>query len=315
MRAPEHVPVMPNEVVEYLQPQAGRTYVDGTIGSGGHSKVILEHSGPDGRIIGLDRDPAQLEVARERLAEYADRVTLVRESYDRIREVLSDLDIENVWGMLIDCGVSRDQLAGRTVGRGRGFSWWGEDEPLEMTYDPDQPTKAADLLNELSERELKALFGRTLRGQEVGRVTRAIVRERRQEPIETTGRFTEILREALGFAGRDPEERIPAAYLALRIAVNDELETLRRGIEAAVDALRTGGRLVVLTFHSLEHGLARQTLRKLEGGPIGPPRIIGGPEREAKVEYLTPKPLFPSESEVENNPAARSARLHAAQRV
>lgn len=311
----EHISVMPDEVIEYLRPRAGGIYFDGTVGAGGHSRRILE-SAPGSRVIAVDRDPAMLQIAAERLAEFGDRVTLRRASYEDLPDVLDDLHIEScIDGALIDCGPSLDQLAGRTTGRGRGFSIRAGDEPLEMSYDPEQQRTAASLLAELSEAELRELFGRTLRGGEVGRVVRAIVRERAREPILTPGHLTRVLQEALRFKGPDAEKRIMAAYLALRIAVNAELEGLERGIDAAVEALRSGGRLVVLTFHGAEHRVARQKLRELEGGPIGPPRLIGGPEREARVRVLTRSPLHPSDREVEQNPAARSARLHAAERL
>lgn len=311
----EHISVMPDEVIEYLKPRPGGTYFDGTAGAGGHSKRILD-SAPDSRVIAVDRDPAMLQIAAERLAEYGDRVTLRRASYEEMLDVLADLDLENsIDGALIDCGPSRDQLAGRTAGRGRGFSMWGGEEPLEMAYDPDQRRTAARILADMSDAELREIFGRTLRGGEVGRVVRTIVREREDEPIDTPGRLTRVLQDALSFKGPDAEKRIVAAYLALRIAVNEELEGLSRGIDAAVEALKPGGRLVVLTFHGSEHRIAKRKLRDLEGGPIGPPRLVGGPEREAEVEVLTPSPLYPSEQEIERNPAARSARLHAAERL
>lgn len=315
MTEPEHVPVMADEVIDYLAPQPGGLYLDGTVGGGGHSQLILEHSAPDGRVIGLDRDPAQLRLARRRLAPYGQRVTLTRASYEDARSVLDDANIDKISGMLIDCGPSLDQLAGRTTGRGRGFSLSGEDEPLVMSYDPDQARTAATLLAEMSEGKLREMLSTTLRRGEVGRVARAIIRERRERPIETTGRLTGLVREALSFKGRSVDRRVAAAYLALRIAVNDELEGLRRGIDAAVECLRPGGRLVVLTFHGDEHHVARSYLREKEGGPTGPPRLIGAPEREAVMKVLTPKPLFPPEEEVSRNPAARSARLHAAERL
>ncbi len=316
MTEAEHIPVMPEAVLEHLDPQPGETHVDGTVGGGAHSELILERGAPDLHLVGLDKDPAQLELARSRLARFGERVTLVQADYEDVLDVLSDLHLDSgIDGMLIDCGPSLDQLAGRTTGRGRGFSWRAEDEPLLMTYDPDQPQSAARLLAEASERELRAVFGQTLRGGEVGAVVRAIAREREREPIATTTQLTGILRRALAFRGPAVEKRIAAAYLALRIAVNDEIGGLERGIRAAVEALRPGGRLVIITFHGLEHRTARQTLRELEGGPMGPPRLVGAPEREAKVRVLTRKPLFPSEQEVAVNPAARSARLHAAIRV
>jgi 16S rRNA (cytosine1402-N4)-methyltransferase len=310
----EHVSVMPNEVIEYLAPRPDGIYFDGTAGAGGHSQRIVE-SAPGARVVAVDRDPAMLEIARNRLAPYGDRATLMRASYEDVLDVLAELNLEKIDGMLIDTGPSRDQLAGRTTGRGRGFSLHAGEEPLLMAYDPDQGGTARELLARLSEDELREVFRQTLRRGEIGRVVRAIVRERDREPIETPGRLTRVLEGALGRRGPDTEKRVAAAYLALRIAVNDELEGLSRAIDAAVEALRPGGRLVLVTFHGLEHRIARQRLRELEGGPVGPPRLIGGPEREAKMKVLTPKPLYPSEEEVQQNPAARSARLHAAERV
>jgi len=311
----EHVSVMPEEVTKYLQPRPGGVYFDGTAGAGGHSKLILEGE-PDSRVIAVDRDPAMLEMAAQRLAQFGDRVTLRRASYEDLLDVLDDLNLEScIDGALIDCGPSHDQLAGRTVGQGRGFSMHGGDEPLEMAYDPDQPRTAASLLAELSESELRELFGRTLRGGEVGRVVRTIIRERGLEPIATPERLTRVLTDALRSKGPDTGKRVSAAYAGLRIAVNDELRGLERGIDAAVEALCSGGRILVLSFHGGEHRVARQKLRELEGGPIGPPRLIGGPEREAKVKVLTRSPLHPSDAEVQRNPASRSARLHAAERV
>jgi len=302
--------------MEHLRPRPGETCVDGTVGGGAHSELILDHSGPDSRLIGLDRDPAQLALAADRLARFGERVALVRARYEDVLDALSSVDIDSgIDGMLIDCGPSLDQLAGRTTGRGRGFSWRADDEPLLMTYDPDQPRSARSVLANAGEQELLEVFGRTLRGGEVRAVVRAIMREREREPIETAGRLTEVMRRALAFKGPVVEKRIAAGYLGLRIEVNDELGGLERGIDAAVAALRPGGRLVILSFHGLEHQLVRGKLRELAGGPTGPPRLIGAPEREAKVQVMTPRPLFPTEEEISSNPAARSARLHAAVRV
>jgi len=313
--SPEHIPVMAAEALSYLRPASGRTYLDCTVGSGGHAQLILEACAPDGRLVGIDCDPFQLEIARTRLAQYGKRVTLIRSRFERVLDVLSDLNIDNVDGALLDCGPSMDQLAGRTVGRGRGFSHWG-DEPLLMTFDPDQQTTAASLLRDLSQAELLEVFSEVLRGGEARRVVPAIVRARAKQPIERTGQFTRLLASALGRSGPALQKRIAAGYLALRIGVNDEINALRSGIIDAVEALRAGeGVMVVLTFHSLEHRAARRTLRELEGGAQGPPRLVGAPERKAKVAVLMRKPLSPTPAEVERNAAARSARLHAARKL
>ncbi len=310
----EHVPVMPDQVIEYLSPKPGRVYGDGTIGAGGHAELILE-SAPDTRVVGLDRDPAMLEIARQRLSRYGDRVRLIHASYEDIGEVLPDLNLEKIDGMLLDLGPSRDQLAGRTAGEGRGFSMWGDEEPLSMAYDPGQPRTARELLARLSERELKELFGQTLREGEVGSVVKSILKARESAPIETTAQLTALLREALAYRGPAVEKRMAAAYAAIRIAVNREIEVMKRGIDAAVEVLRTGARLIIISFHGLEHGAVRSHLRNLEGKRLGPPRLIGAPRSKGKLKVLTPRPLFPDEGEVAENPAARSARLHAAERL
>lgn len=314
MTESEHLSVMPAEVIEYLDPQPEGIYADGTVGAGGHAGLILE-SAPGSRIIGLDRDPAMLEMARQRLADYGERVTLRQASYESIVDILAEMNLENLDGMLLDLGPSRDQLAGRTAGEGRGFSMQGSDEPLSMSYDPDSSRTASSLLAASSAGELRRIFGQTLRGGEVGSVVSTILRARADQPIETTGQLNALLHQALAYKGPGAEKRIAAAYAALRIAVNREIRTLKRGIDAAVEALRPGGRLLVISFHGLEHGAVRGHLREFEGGSVGPPRLIGAPEVEAKLRILTPKPLFPSGAEVAENPAARSARLHVAERL
>ncbi len=312
-----HIPVMCREAVsDYLKPVSGGAYLDGTIGIGGHAEAILEASSPDGRLLGCDRDPAQLAIARERLARFGDRATLVRGSFERAVEIAASANFGNsIDGFLIDTGVARTQLSPEgAVGQGRGFSRRG-DEPLSMSYDPDSSRTAAGLLRDLSDEELREMFGQVLRPGEVGRVVRAIVRARRIEPIETTGQLTGLLESVFGAGDPKADKRISACYLAIRILVNQELEALDAGILAAMELLRPGGVLVVLTFHGAETRLVRRAMRDLAGGHTGPPRLAGAPDREARVEILTPKPLFPTEDEIRINSAARSARLHAARKL
>lgn len=310
MTTPEHTPVMPAEVLRYLAPSRGGVYVDCTLGSGGHAELILE-AAADTRVIGIDCDPLQLDLARTRLGKFGDRVEFVHSRFERVLDVLAQANLNNVDGLLIDCGISMDQLSGRSIGRGRGFSHSG-DEPLLMTLDPEQRTTAASLLRNLSEGELMQVFGQVLRGGETRRVVRAIVRERARQPIERTGQFTRLLASALGRQGPALTKRIAAAYLAVRVAVNEEISALQAGIANGVEALKSGGVIVVITFHGLEHRAARVALRELEGGSTGPPRLAGAPEREARIKILTPRPLSPSAAEVEGNIASRSARLHSA---
>ncbi len=314
-----HIPVMREEVLQYLKPVPGGAYVDGTVGIAGHAEAILEASSPDGRLLGIDRDPAQLAVARERLARFGDRVTLVRGSFERAVEIAEsadfDIRIDGFEGFLLDTGIARTQLSpDGAVGQGRGFSRRG-DEPLLMSYDPDSDRTAAGLLRDMSDDELREMFAQALRPGEIGRVVRAIVRARRAGPIETTGQLTGILESVFGAGDPKTDKRISACYASIRMSVNFELEALDEGIHAALELLRPGGVLVVLTFDGTATKLVRQAMRDMAGGHGGPPRLAGAPDREARVEILTPKPLFPTEEEVSANSPSRSARLHSMRKL
>ncbi|MCD6361531.1 MAG: 16S rRNA (cytosine(1402)-N(4))-methyltransferase, partial [Armatimonadetes bacterium] len=184
-----HRPVLVAELLEVLRPRSGRVYFDGTLGCGGHAEAILEASSPDGRLIGCDRDPLQLEMTRARLAGFGDRAILVRGTFEQADEIVSSANVDKLDGFLIDCGGSLDQLSpDGEVGRGRGFSW-RVDEPLLMSYDPDSPRTGISLLAEASEEQLREIFAIALRPGEVGRVVRAVARRRRSGPIETTGQL------------------------------------------------------------------------------------------------------------------------------
>lgn len=310
-----HIAVMVPEVLRFLAPRSGQVYLEGTVGGGAHAEAILEASSPDGRLIGCDRDPAQLDIARARLSRFGDRVTLVRGTYERADQIAADANVDKLDGFLIDCGGSLDQLSpDGEVGRGRGFSW-RRDEPLIMAYDPDSPRTAAGLLRDLSEQQLREVFAQGLRPNEVGRVVQAIARHRRSQPIETTGELVAVLRTVFGAEGHKSDRRIAAAFLALRAATNLELEGLSQGIATAVALLRPGGVLVVITFHGAEVRVVLDAARGLCGGPTGPPRLAGAPELPAQVEVLTGRGLSVSPAEAQLNPASRSARLHALRKL
>lgn len=313
-----HIPVMRDEVLQYLKPVPGGTYFDFTVGIAGHAEAILE-AAPGGRLLGIDRDPAQLAIATERLARFGDRATLVRGSFERAVEIATSADFDNFTdgfhGVLIDTGIARTQLSpAGAVGQGRGFSRRG-DEPLLMSYDPDSDRTAAGLLRDMSEGELREMFALMLRPGEIGRVVRAIIRVRRTEPIETTGQLTKLLESVFGAGDPKADKRISVCYAAIRMSVNRELEALDAGILAAIELLRPGGALVVLTFDGTATRLVRQAMRELAGGHSGPPRLAGAPERKARVEILTPKPLFPTDDEVQRNSPSRSSRLHALRKL
>jgi len=275
-----HVPVLTAEVLHYLQPGRGGLFVDCTVGLGGHARALLEAGAT--RVIGLDRDPDALAVARERLAPWSDRVELVHADYRALDEVLDGRGIPFVDGALADLGVSSLQLDAP----GRGFSFQ-RDEPLDMRMDRSRSGTAAE------ERYSR-------------RIARAIVHARREAPIDTTGRLASIVRRGIprrGYMRIDPATR---TFQALRIWVNRELEGLDRFLEAAARRLRAGARLVVITFHSLEDRVVKHTLRALERG---------GARGLTLLKVLTKKPVTPGDAEVRSNPRARSAKLRAAERV
>ena len=291
-----HVPVLMAEALQYLQPGSGGLFVDCTVGLGGHTRALLEHGAA--RVIGIDRDSQALGEARTGLASWGDRVELVHADYRTLDAVLDARGIRVVDGALADLGVSSLQFDAP----GRGFSFQ-RDEPLDMRMDATTGDTAADLVGRSTERELADAIYAYGEERFSRRIARAIVEARREQPIATTGRLSAVVRRAVprrGYQRIDPATR---TFQALRIWVNRELEGLDRFLEAAARRLRAGGRLVVITFHSLEDRIVKHTLRALAAG------------EGACLTVLTKRPLVPGEDEVERNPRARSAKLRAAERV
>jgi 16S rRNA (cytosine1402-N4)-methyltransferase len=292
---PQHLPVMVDEAMRFLAPQRGGTYVDCTVGLGGHSRALIE-GGAD-RVIGMDRDRQALALAAAALAAYGDRVTLTHADYRDIDAVLDRLGVPEVDGALADLGVSSLQLDAAD----RGFSF-RRDEPLDMRMDQSQGATAADRLAAVEEGELADViyqFGEERRSR---RIARAIVAARAASPIATTGQLAAIVRRAAGGPGWPRIDPATRTFQALRIWVNGELERLDEFVRRAAARLRAGARLVVITFHSLEDRIVKHTLRALDRG-------------EGVVRVLTGKPVVPAEAEVAHNPRARSAKLRAAERL
>ena len=291
-----HVPVLTVEVLQHLHPERGGLFVDCTMGLGGHAQALLEAGAT--RLIGLDRDPDALAIARATLARWADRVELVHADYRSIDEVLDSRRVPLVDGALADLGISSLQLDAE----GRGFSFQ-RDEPLDMRMDRTRGDTAADLIARSSETEIAdAIF---TFGEErfSRRIARAIVDARQEQPITTTARLASIVRRSIprrGYQRIDPATR---TFQAVRIWVNRELDGLDRFLQAAVRRLRAGARLVVITFHSLEDRIVKHTFRALERAG------------DAAVKVLTKKPIVPGDDEVRRNPRARSAKLRAAERL
>lgn len=291
----QHQPVMVSEVVSLLEPSRGGLFVDCTVGLGGHARALLE--GGAARIVALDRDPAALALAREALAAYADRVTLVHADYRDLAQVLDARGISTVDGALADLGVSSMQLDSE----GRGFSF-RRDEPLDMRMDQTQGPTAADLIRTTPEDELADVIFQFGEERYSRRIARAIAAARRESPIVTTGQLASIVRRAIpqrGYQRIDPATR---TFQALRIWVNRELDGLDAFLSEAVRRLREGARLAVITFHSLEDRIVKHAFRALERGAQA-------------VRILTKRPLLPSEAEVARNPRSRSAKLRAIERL
>ena len=309
-----HVPVMAAEVVEALAPRAGTSHVDATLGGGGHAEHILETSRPDGRLLGLDADGAAIARVRDRLgSRFGERVTLRQANFRDLGTVAPEAGFVRVDGCLFDLGLSSFQLADEE--RGFGFRTGGR---LDMRFDTRRGIAAADLLATLDRDELTALFGRYGEEPFSGRIARAIVETRRSAPIQTAEELAALVARVT--PGRAPGRRRvhPATrvFQALRIAVNEELDALQDGLAAAVDLLRPGGRLVVLSYHSLEDRIVKRFLQAERRGCTCPPEapvcICG---RQPRLRLLTPKGLVPSAAEIAANPRARSARLRAAERL
>ena len=301
-----HVPVLLRESVEWLAAERGGVFVDCTAGLGGHAEAILEAS-PAACLIGLDRDPHALERARVRLARFGERVTLVEADFRQLAEVAGAR--APFAGVLADLGVSSLQLDEA----GRGFSFQ-RDGPLDMRMGVRGPT-AADLVNECTEGELTDIFRNYGEEPEARRVARAVVEHREHSRIDSTGALADLVRRAkrsrTGAERIDPATRV---FQALRIAVNEELDAIGELLDQAVRMLDRDGRLVVLSYHSLEDRIVKNRFRDLARGSVDP--ITGRSLSETRVlEVLTKKPVRPSEAEVESNPRSRSARLRAARRL
>jgi 16S rRNA (cytosine1402-N4)-methyltransferase len=294
---------MLDEAMAWLAPRAGGRYCDATLGAGGHALAVLERSAPDGRLVGLDRDPSAIATAGERLQPFGDRVTLVHARFSEARDVLERLEMIPVDGFLVDLGVSSPQLDRAE----RGFSF-RQDGPLDMRMDPTQGETAAELLRRVDEEELTRIIRDLGEERHAARVARAIIDARRAGPVETTGQLAAVVARAVPRhePGKNPATR---TFQALRITVNDELGEIDRFLAVAADCLRPGGRLVVIAFHSLEDRIVKRRLRELAG------RGGGAPARPACLRLLTKHVVVPGDDERRRNPRARSARLRAAERL
>ncbi|MBG7609420.1 MAG: 16S rRNA (cytosine(1402)-N(4))-methyltransferase RsmH [Anaerolineae bacterium] len=303
----EHQPVLYEEVVSALQPKDGGFYIDGTIGAGGHAAGILSASVPTGMLLGFDLDPQALALAKDHLTPYGERAILVRASYLQMAVQMQALEWVGVDGILLDLGLSSMQL--NTPERGFSFR---TDAPLDMRFDPDGEQRAADLVNKIPERDLADIIFRY--GEEHGsrRIARAIVNAR---PIESTLALAEVVKRSI----KKRHQRIHPAtrtFQALRIATNRELDAVEAVLPIAIEALKPGGRLAVIAFHSLEDRMVKTYFRQASQNCICPPRQpICTCNHQAILNRINRKPIRPKEEEISSNPRARSARLRIAEKL
>ena len=307
-----HRPVLLDECLEALAIKPGGVYLDGTLGRAGHSLAILRRLTAGGRLIGIDRDMTAIEAARERLAEFGDRVTLVHGNFRDLGSILRDLGAEGLDGMLFDLGVSSPQLDEPR----RGFSYM-HDAPLDMRMDGTAALDARQVVNTWSGEELCRILREYGEERYAARIAQAILRRRAQAPTEPTGELADITRSAMPAAAlREKQHPAKRSFQAVRIAVNGELDALPPMLEAAAEALAPGGRLAIITFHSLEDRIVKQTMRQLATGCTCPPQFpvcVCG--KKPKLKLVGRKPAVASPEELAANPRARSAKLRTAERT
>ena len=302
----KHVSVLLQEAVDGLQVKPSGIYVDGTLGGGGHSYEICKRLDSEGRLIGIDQDAEALEAAKKHLEEFSDRTTFVKSNYEHMTEVLKELGIDKVEGILLDLGVSSYQLDNAE----RGFSYM-ENAPLDMRMDRDQHISARDIVNEYPEGELFRIIKEYGEERYARNIARNICRRRKDKPVETTFDLVDIIRASMPAKARNgkghPAKR---TFQAIRIECNRELEVLRETLDHMVDLLSDGGRISIITFHSLEDRMVKTSFRQYEDPCTCPPDFpvcVCGKKPRGKV--ITRKPILPSDEESEQNTRAKSAKL------
>ena len=307
-----HVSVLLYECIEALNIRNGYTYIDCTAGGGGHSLEIAKRMGPDSRLICFDRDKNAIAAATERLKDYLDRVTFVNENFENLGRVIKELNIDNLGGVLADLGCSSHQFDTPE----RGFSYM-HDAPLDMRMDTDAPLSAYEVVNEYDEADLRRVIFEYGEERFSARIASSIVKAREISPIKTTGELSDIIKSAIPKSQRmDGPHPAKRTFQAIRIEVNRELDSIRPLIEDATNALAPTGRIAIISFHSLEDRIVKQTYKSLMSGCTCPkdfPVCICG--NKPKIKEVTKKPTLPSDEELNANPRARSAKLRVAEKI
>lgn len=311
-----HVPVMLRECMENLNIDPSGVYADGTLGGAGHSSEICRRLNQDGMLIGIDRDRDALQAAEGRLQEFSCQKIFVQSNYSDIKDILKDRNLPLLNGALLDLGVSSFQLDEPE----RGFSYM-HDAPLDMRMNQQDNFSAWDVVNTYSEKELKQVISKYGEERWAARIAQFIVRARAEHPVESTGELVDIIKRAIPAASRregpHPAKR---TFQAIRIEVNDELGQLKRAVDAFCDVLAPGGRLAIITFHSLEDRIVKQAFQKRANPDQGilaglPPELAGDAVKQADIRRITKKPITPSDEELEQNPRSRSAKLRVIEKL
>lgn len=308
----QHIPVLFREIMEIMAPKPGEFFVDCTLGGGGHSKGFLERTSPNGLLIGIDQDSDALVAARQNLRAYDGRIMLVHSNYSNLDKILNDYAPEGVDGILFDIGVSSHQLDEAD----RGFSYM-QDAPLDMRMDQTQSLDAWQVVNTYKEEELQRILKEYGEERWAKRIAQFLVEFRSKKPIDTTGELVDIIKRAIPKGARE-EGSHPAkrTFQAIRIEVNDELGVLNRTIQVAANHLKKGGRLGIISFHSLEDRIVKEQFRYLASDCICPPELpICQCDKVSEVKILTRKPVTASPEELERNSRAKSAKFRAVEKI
>ncbi|MZQ76072.1 MAG: 16S rRNA (cytosine(1402)-N(4))-methyltransferase RsmH [Peptoclostridium sp.] len=308
----KHVSVLFDESIDNLNIKPDGVYVDGTLGGAGHSLEIAKRLSKDGLLIGFDQDKNAIEVAKERLAPYMDRVRIVHSNFENIKKELENLGIDEIDGLLLDLGVSSHQLDEAQ----RGFSYM-QDAPLDMRMDSRNPLSAYEIVNTYPKEELERVIWEYGEERWAARIAEFIVEKRQAHRINTTLELVDVIKAAIPQKARqDGPHPAKRTFQAIRIEVNRELDVIRKTIEDATSVMRKGGRICIITFHSLEDRIVKDTFKELAKSCVCPvefPVCVCGKRQELKI--ITKKPIIPSDQEIEGNPRSRSAKLRVAQRV
>ena len=309
MSVPVHVPVLRDEVVAGLQPRPGGHFIDCTVGLGGHAAAILERICPSGRLLGIDADPDAIKISKDKLSDYGEAVTLVNDNFVNLEAICKEYLFHPVDGILFDLGVSSLQLD--TAERGFSFHF---DAPLDMRFNPEQGLTASDIVNRFSEQELAKLIERYGEERHSRRIARYIAQDR---PITTTAELAQLVQQALVASSR--RSRIHPAtrtFMALRIAVNNELQNLELALKQTLNLLRPGGKLTVISYHSLEDRIVKQFMRYAASSCVCPQgTVICRCGHVPTLKLISRKVIKPTSLEIESNPRSRSARLRIAERL